>query len=120
MKVGEGISGGNDEEPQEINNPMNNQNDLEDQPVGNNIEDKEHSMKEEEHPTDEEHPTSSTTTVSGWVSKPLEHLINEIREAPFTATERNYYFALGELLEENECGCIGMGIGSGIDNTNEL
>ena len=30
------------------------------------------------------------------------------------------YFALGELLEENELGCIGMGIESGIDNTNEL
>ena len=117
MEVGEGISGGNDEEPQEIYNPMNNQNDLEDQPVGNNIEDKEHSMKEEEHPTYEEH--TSTTTVSGWVSKPLAHLINEIREAAFTAAKRNYYYALGELLEENECGCIGMGIGSGIDDTNE-
>ena len=33
--------------------------------------------------------------------------------------EQNYYFALGELMEENEFGCVGAGIGSGIDNTNE-
>ena len=33
---------------------------------------------------------------------------------------QNYYFALGELLEEQEYGCICTGIGCGIDNTNKL
>ena len=41
-------------------------------------------------------------------------------EAALSAADQNYSFALGELLEENEYGCIGTGIGSGIDNTNEL
>ena len=34
--------------------------------------------------------------------------------------EQNCYFTLGELLEENKYGCIVMGIGSRIDNTNKL
>ena len=67
IEVGEGICEGNDEQPQEINNPTNNQNDLEDQPVGNDIEEEEHLMDEEEHPMDEEHPTTFTTTASGWL-----------------------------------------------------
>ena len=37
-----------------------------------------------------------------------------------TAAERNCYFALGDLLEENEYGCIGTGIGSGVNNTSKL
>ena len=95
--MGEGISEESDEELQENNNPTNYLNDLEDQPVGNDIE-------EEKHTTDEENPTTYTTT----------------GEATLTAAERNCYFALGELFEENEFGCVGTGIGSGIDNTNEL
>ena len=31
-----------------------------------------------------------------------------------------FYFALTELLNKQEYGCVGTGIGSGIDNTNEL
>ena len=37
-----------------------------------------------------------------------------------SAAEQNYYFALCELLEANEYGCVGTGIGSSITNTNEL
>ena len=88
----------------EVDCCWNNQNDLEDQPVGNDIEEEESPTEEEEHPMDEEHPTTYTTTASGQVSKPPACLIEEIREAALTAAERNYYFALGELLEENEYG----------------
>ena len=38
-------------------------------------------------------------------------------EAALTAAEQNYYFALSEYLEY---GCVGAGIRSGIENTNEL
>ena len=85
--MGEGISERSDEEQQENNNPMNNPNNLEDQPVGNEIE-------EGKLPTEEENPTTSTTTASGWVSKPPAHLIEEIGEATLTAAERHYNFAL--------------------------
>ena len=69
---------------------------------------------------EEENPTTYTTIASGWVSKPPACLIKGIGEATLTAAEINYYFALGELFEENKYGCIGTGIGSGINNTNEL
>ena len=58
----------------------------------------------------EESPTTYTTTASGQVSKPPAFLFEEIGEAVLTMAERNYYFALGELLEENEYGCVGVGI----------
>ena len=45
--MGEGISEGIEEELQENNIPMNNVNDLEDQPAGNNIEEEECPMEEE-------------------------------------------------------------------------
>ena len=57
---------------------------------------------------------------SGQVSKPPAQFIEEIVEAALTAAEQKYYFALGELLEENKFGFIGMGIGSHIENANEL
>ena len=57
---------------------------------------------------------------SGRVSKPAAHLIKEMGETALTAAKQNYYFALGQLLEEQEYGCVGMAVGSGIDNTNEL
>ena len=41
-------------------------------------------------------------------------------EAALTAAKRNYYFALSELKEEREYGCVGAGIGSGINNTHKL
>ena len=81
---------------------MNNLNDLEDQPVGNDIEEEEKPTEEEECPTDKAQPTTYTTTAFGWVSKPPACLIKDIGEATLTAAERNYYFALGELLKENE------------------
>ena len=62
--MGDGISEGNDEELLEINNITNNQNNLVDQPVGNDIEEVERSMEEEEHRMDEENPTTYTTTVN--------------------------------------------------------
>ena len=75
--MGEGISEESDEELQENNNPTNYLNDLEDQPVGNDIE-------EEEHTTDEENPTTYTTT----------------GEATLTAAERNYYLLLVNCLKK--------------------
>ena len=69
---------------------------------------------------EEEHPTVHTTMSSGHVSKPPACLIEGISEAALTAAELNYYFALSELLVENEFGCVGAGIGSGIDHTNKL
>ena len=118
--MGEGISEGDDEEPQAIHCPLNSSNELEDQPVGSDVEEEENPMDEKECPTSTENPTTYTATVSGWVSKPPACLIEEIGEAVLSVVEQNYYFALGELLEENEYGCIGMGIGSEIDNTNKL
>ena len=41
-------------------------------------------------------------------------------ETALTAVEQNYYFALSEYLDWSEYGCVGAGIGSGIQNTNEL
>ena len=41
-------------------------------------------------------------------------------ETALTAAEQNYYFALSEFLDWGEYGCVGAGIGSGIQNTNEL
>ena len=61
-----------------------------------------------------------TKKASRWVSKSPACLIKKISEAALTAAEQNYYFAPSELLEENEFGCVGAGIGSGIDNTNKL
>ena len=109
IEVGEGTSKGVEQEPHKIENPMNNQDNLEDPPVGADKEDME-----------EESPTVHTTTVSGWISKPPACLIKEIGEAALTAAQQNYLFALGELMQENEFGCVGAGIGSGIDNTDEL
>ena len=114
--MGEGISEGIEEEPAQSENPTNNLDKLEDQQVGN---DNEEDM-EEEHPMEQEHPTSYTTMVSCQVSKPPSCLIEEIGEAVLMAAEQIYYVALSELLEENEFGCIGTGIGSGIENTNGL
>ena len=67
IEVGEGISEGSDQEPQENNNL----NDLENQPVGNDIE-------EEEHPMEEENPTTYTTAASGQVSKPQHALLKNL------------------------------------------
>ena len=83
VEVGEGISEGNDEELQDINNPTNNENDLEDQPVGNDIE-------EEEHPTEEELQLKEIIILL---------LVNCGKKMNFAVL---------------------AGIGSGIDNTNEL
>ena len=41
-------------------------------------------------------------------------------ETALTAVEQNYYFALSEYLDWSEYGCVGAGIGIGIQNTNEL
>ena len=41
-------------------------------------------------------------------------------ETALTGAEQNYYFALSEYLDWGEYGCVGDGIGSGIQNTNEL
>ena len=67
---------------------MNNLNDLEDQPVGNDNEED----IEEEHPMKDEHPTAYTTTVFGQVSKPPACLIEEIGEATLSAAEQKLLF----------------------------
>ena len=54
---------------------MNDSNELEDQPVGSDIEEEEKSTGENECPTDGESPMTYTTTVSGQVSKPPAYLI---------------------------------------------
>ena len=42
-------------------------------------------------------------------------------EVALTAAKQNYYFALQELRDEiDKYGCIGAGIGMGINNTQEL
>ena len=41
-------------------------------------------------------------------------------ETALTAVEQNYCFALSEYLDWSEYGCVGAGIGSGIQNTNGL
>ena len=41
-------------------------------------------------------------------------------ETALKAVEQNYYFVLSEYLDWGEYGCVGAGIGSGIQNTNEL
>ena len=41
-------------------------------------------------------------------------------ETALTAAEQNYYFALSEYLDWGEYGCVGAGIRSGTQNTNEL
>ena len=50
IEVGEGISEGEDKELQEIHSPMNNSNELEDQPVGSNVEGEENPTEEKECP----------------------------------------------------------------------
>ena len=81
IEVGEGISDGEDEQPQEIHSSMNNSNKLEDQPVGSDIE--------EEESTGEKNALrmTYTTTASGWVSKPPACLIEEIGEAALSVAE---------------------------------
>ena len=76
IEVGEGISEEVEQEPAAIENPMNIQDNLEDQPVGSDEEDPE-----------EENPTVHTTMVSGQVGKPPAQLIKEIGEATLTAAE---------------------------------
>ena len=51
IEVGEGISDGENEELQEIHSCMTNSNELEDQPVGSDIEEEEKSTEENECPT---------------------------------------------------------------------
>ena len=58
---------------------------------------------------------------SGRVSHAPAQLIEEMGEVAITAVEQNYYFALQELHDEkDEYGCVGAGIGMGINNTHEL
>ena len=57
--MGEGISKGVEQELAKIEDPMNNQDNFKDQPVGTDEEDLE-----------EENPTVHTMMASGWVSKP--------------------------------------------------
>ena len=66
--------------------------------------------------------TPTIVTTSGRVSRPPVRLIEEMGEADLTAAKRNYsyYFAMSELKEEREYGCVGAGIGSGINNMHEL
>ena len=87
IEVGEGFSRGEDDELQDIHSPMNSSNELEDQPVGSNIEEEEKSTEEKEHPTGVEKPTTYTATVSGWVTKPPACLIKEIGEATLSVAE---------------------------------
>ena len=47
-------------------------------------------------------------------------LIKEMGKSALIATKRNYYFALSELNEEKEYGCVGAGICLGIHNMHEL
>ena len=57
---------------------MKNSNDLEDQPVGSDIEEEENPTEEKECPMSIETPTTYITTVSGWVSKPPACLVNKL------------------------------------------
>ena len=65
-------------------------------------------------------PTPHYTTVTGRVSCPPACLVEEMGEAALTAAEQNYYYALSKYQDEQEDGCGGIGIGSGITNTHEL
>ena len=113
IEVGEGITEatkqGPEETPMTVDDPTNNQEGLEVQPVG------EHKEQQVE-PV----PTATTVTAAGRASMPQHAEIKEIGEAAHTAAEQNYYFVIGKLIKEQEHGCAGMGIGSGSENTNEL
>ena len=104
--MGEGISEGIEEEPQKNNNPMTHLNDLEDQPVGNDIEEEEHTMEEE-------HPITYTTTTSGQVSKPRACLIQEIGEVALI-------LLLVSFWKKMNLAALVWGIQCGINNPNEL
>ena len=65
-------------------------------------------------------PTPTVETASGRVSQPPVQLIEEMGKTALTATQRNFYFALLELNEEKEYGCVGAGIGLGIHSMHEL
>ena len=67
-------------------------------------------------------PSNNTAivTTSGHISQQPAQLIKEMGETALTAAEQNYYFALSQYLDWGEYGCEGAGIGSAIQNTNEL
>ena len=110
IEVGEGIPGGTEEQLQENNVPMNNLNDLEDQPVGNDIEQEEHPTEEEEYLMEDEHPTTYTTTASGWVHKPPAHLIKEIGEATLTAAEQIIILLLVNCWKKMNLAALAWGL----------
>ena len=78
IEVGEGISDGTEQGPEEtpmaVDKPTNNQEELEDQPVGDHEE-------QQNSPA----PTVTTVMASGRVSRPPTCLIKEIGEAALTA-----------------------------------
>ena len=110
IEVGEGIPEGTEEELQENNVPMNNLNDLEDQPVGNDIEEEEHPTEEEEYLMEDEHPTTYTTTASGWVRKPPAHLVKEIGEATLTAAEQIIILLLVNCWKKMNLAALAWGL----------
>ena len=120
IEVGEGVSEGPVAENAEIAEDHENsltENELEDQPIENQ------EVHVENLNVMEAGLAPSTPTivmVSGRVSQPPVWLIEEMGEVTLAAAERNYYFALSELNEEKEYGCAGAGIGSSINNTQEL
>ena len=110
IEVGEGIPEASDQENYNIvDNPII-ENDLEEQSREDDQESQEETTAT---------PTTNYITASGRVSRPLACLIEEMGEAALTVAEQNYYFALSELNDEWEYGCVGAGIGSGITNTHE-